>query len=74
MVTAPGHCVLVGIVEVASMPTGASLIKWCGSVIEVAAPHGQPIVLWHGKISSGAAPPEWISRPGGGRARSGARH
>jgi hypothetical protein len=62
VVSAPGRCGLVIIIEVASTPTGASLIKSGDSVIKavvkVAAPDGQPIVLWHGKVSSGAAPPE----------------
>jgi hypothetical protein len=60
--SAPGRCGLVVIIEVASTPTGASLIKSGDGivkpVVKAAAPDGQPIVLWHGKISSGAAPPE----------------
>ena len=38
---------VIVVVEVASMPTGASLIESCDSVIEAAAPPGQPVVLWH---------------------------
>jgi hypothetical protein len=51
------------IVEVASMPAGADLIK-------AAAPDGQPVVLWHWKGSSGDATQEQISRLDGGSVRS----